>query len=86
MKKILGILSILFCLASCAEEELPIFDTENGQTLAQFTTTNLSLATPEEGTSSEVTVFVTTKSASDRMINVEVDPSSTATTSQYAIG
>jgi hypothetical protein len=85
MKKLLGILGIVLLLTACAEEELPVFDTENGQTLAQFSTTSVSLATPEEGASSEVSVTVTTKSASDRMINVAVDPTSTATAGQYNI-
>lgn len=79
------LLSVLFMITSCEQNEIPQIDT-NGPTLAQFSNTSAVLATPEEGASTQVEVVLTTKSSSDRVINLEIDPSSTATSDQYTVG
>lgn len=73
-------------ITSCDQDsELIEFDTVNGQTLAQFNSSSLVLATPEEGFTVDVEILVTTQSPSDRSITIEIDASSTATTDQYNI-
>lgn len=88
MKKLIYKLPVLLMflavLVSC-EEELVVYDVDNGQTLAQFSKASASLATPEEGASTEVEVRVTTKSSQERTVEVSVDESSTATADQYTI-
>jgi len=79
------LLSVLFLVTSCEQNEIPQIDA-NGPTLAQFSSTSAVLATPEEGASTQVEVVLTTKSSTDRVINFEVDPSSTATSDQYTVG
>jgi hypothetical protein len=78
------LVGILF-MVSCADNDIPIYDTVNGQTLAQFSLTSAVLGTPEEGASVDVDVTVTTKTDSERTITVAADPSSTATPDQYEI-
>ncbi len=86
MKKyILFFCTAFFILASCEEQEVTVFDTENGQTLAQLSVTSAALGTPAEGASIELEVQVTTKSGSDRAISLVADASSTATPDQYSI-
>tara|TARA_R110002020_G_scaffold296658_1_gene512243 strand:- start:3606 stop:4454 length:849 start_codon:yes stop_codon:yes gene_type:complete len=85
MKKYLAILCVAFIsLVSCEEDPI-IYDSSNGQTLAQFTAETASLPTPEDGASTQLTVLVSTKSDVERSITVEVDESSTASADQYAI-
>jgi len=76
----------IFLVVSCADNDIPIYDTVNGQTLAQFSLTSALLGTPAEGASVDVDVTVTTKTDSERTITLAVDPSSTATSDQYTIG
>jgi hypothetical protein len=71
-------------ISSCEEEQI-VFDAENGQTLAQFSSTSVDLGTPAEGASVDIDVTVTTKTNSERTISIMTDPSSTATTDQYTI-
>jgi hypothetical protein len=75
----------LLFIVSCADNDIPIYDTVNGQTLAQFSLTSAVLGTPEEGASVDVGVTVTTKTDSERTITVAADASSTATPDQYTI-
>ncbi|HHC78442.1 MAG TPA: hypothetical protein ENK46_01065 [Flavobacteriia bacterium] len=87
MKKYIKLVLVIFVFGflSCNTPDGVIFDSENGQTLAQFSKTTAALATPEEGTSVNIDVLVTTLSNSDREIFIEIDPSSTATPDQYSI-
>tara|TARA_R110001632_G_scaffold139164_2_gene254918 strand:- start:439 stop:1239 length:801 start_codon:yes stop_codon:yes gene_type:complete len=84
MKKYILIIAVLFAFVSCEEENI-VFDSENGQTFANFSESSILVPTPTQGASTTVDVFVTTKSDSERTISVEVDPSSTATADQYTI-
>lgn len=78
------LLVAILTLSSC-EEDTFVYDAENGQTLVEFANTSAVIATPEEGASTMVDVFVTTKSSSDRTVSVEVDPASTAPSGSYQI-
>ncbi len=85
MKKIILLFAMSLVLFTSCEEDLVVFDNENGQTLAQFSATTALLGTPAEGATYEVDVTVTTKSDSERTISIEVDGSSTATPDQYTL-
>lgn len=85
MKKYISLIALVLIGVTSCEEDLVVFDVENGQTLAQFSATSATLPTPAEGASVDVDVTVTTKSGSDRTVNLTVDPSSTATSDQYTI-
>ena len=85
MKKSIIALFILLGLFACEEEELIIFDVDNGQTLAQFSFTSALMGTAAEGATLDVEVTVTTRSDSERTISIQVDPSSTASSDQYTI-
>lgn len=88
MKKIINkfafLLGGIIILSSCESNDIPTID-ENGPTLAQFGTTSLVMGTPEEGATREVEVIVTNTSASERSIDINIDPESTATAEQYSI-
>ncbi|MGI0105330.1 hypothetical protein [Salinimicrobium sp. WS361] len=72
-------------MVSC-EEDLLVYDVDNGQTLAEFSTDGASLATAEEGASTTVEVAVSTRSSKDRSIEVVIDEEeTTATPDQYEI-
>ncbi|WP_036156419.1 hypothetical protein [Maribacter forsetii] len=75
MKKYILIIAVLFAFVSCEEENI-VFDSENGQTFANFSESSILVPTPAEGATTTVDVFVTTKADSDRTISLEVDPSS----------
>jgi len=78
---------LLFVMAgvvSC-EQEMIVYDVENGQTLAQFSRASAALPTPEEGGTTTVDVLVSTVSSSERTIEVSVDTSSTASAASYEI-
>ena len=85
MKKYLLIMTALFVLISCGDEEVVVYDVDNGQTLAQLSVTSASLGTPAEGASLVLEVQVTTKTSSDRTVSLVADASSTATPDQYSI-
>lgn len=81
----LFVASILL-FTSCEENENPIFDSVNGQTMIQFAGSSSELAVqPTVVSSAVIQVEVTTVSNSDRTITVEVDATSTATSDQYTI-
>lgn len=89
MKKIIYKIPILICfiavLVGC-ESDPTIYDVENGQTLAQFGSSSLSIGTPEEGASATAEVLVSTVASTDREIEVEVvDSLSTATAAQFSV-
>jgi len=85
---------ILFCivctviLVSCNDQEFPIIDAENGQTLVSFGSTNTSLqiVVDGEGTVS-IPVNVTTSSAQDRTFNVNIiEDATTALPGSFSVG
>lgn len=83
--KLSVVLLVVGTLVGCEEDPL-IYDINNGQTLAQFNSSSLSIGVPEEGASSTVDVLVTTVAPNDREIQVEiVDSLSTATSDQFTI-
>lgn len=88
MKKLIFKLSYilvgLVLLASCEANDIPTIG-DDDPILAQFSTTELVLATPEEGIMREVEVIVSSTSSQDRNLNVEIDPSSTATADQFSV-
>lgn len=69
---------------SC-EEELTVYDVDNGQTLAKFSQATGVIPTPVEGATLEVTVEVSTRSDVDRTVSLGVDASSTAEPGQYSL-
>lgn len=84
-KHLLLFVATLGLLTSC-EEDLVVYDVENGQTLAQFSANSATVPTPEEGAETSVTVLVTTVSDQDRQINVSVNQeASTASADQYSV-
>lgn len=89
MKKIIFrtlLLVAFISLSSCEENENPVFDNVNGQTMLRFVTSSATLPVEPTGvTSQDIEVHVTTVSDSDRTVTLEVDASSTATTDQYTI-
>ena len=86
MKKYIYILfASLGLLASC-EEDLVVYDTDNGQAVATFGgPSSATLPVPPEGAVYELPVNVTTVSNVDRSISISVDASSTADASEYTI-
>lgn len=87
--KIFAFIALISGFNSCnKDDELIVFDAENGQTLAQFSATSGLLATPADGvTSLDFSVLVTTVSSVDRTITFDIDTSvaSAATADQYSI-
>ena len=75
----------MLAAVSC-EEDLVVYDVENGQSIVAFNgATNVDLPVTQEGDSSvELEVGVTTTAGTDRSYRVSVDPSSTADPSEYA--
>ena len=86
MKKYLYILFASLGLLISCEEDLVVYDTVNGQAIAQITNgAEQTLPVPETGDSAIIEVGVSTVSDVDRSISVSVDPSSTADPSEYTI-
>lgn len=89
MKKIIYKLSVVLLvvgtLVGCEEDPL-LYDVDNGQTLAEFSSASATLPTAEEGGSTTVEVAVSTRSSQDRTIEVEIDEEeTTATPDQYEL-
>ncbi|WP_373059756.1 hypothetical protein [Zunongwangia sp. H14] len=88
MKNIINRFTILMVstmlLLSCEENEIPTIG-DDYPVLAQFSDSSVTLATPEEGASVEVDVVVTTTASTERTVNVEIDPESTASADQYSV-
>ena len=85
MKKYISIIVLSLVAFTSCEEDLKVYDVENGQTLAQFSQVSGVIPTPVDGATLEVTVGVTTKSDTDRTVSVGVDASSTAQPDQYSL-
>lgn len=84
--KLLTIVLALTVFVGC-EEDLKIFDAQNGQTAISFGgPTARTLSIPIEGLSVDIPVNSTTVSDVDRTFSVVVDANSTGNSSQYTIG
>lgn len=70
------------------EEDLIIFDADNGQTALSFGETSYSVSVPLENLSLEIPVNSTTRAAADRNFSavVNVDGTTPGTSAEYAIG
>ena len=88
MKKYLYILFASLGLLTSCEEDVVIFDGENGQTVVQFGQSSANLAITIDDTGSVVVpVDVTTISDSDRTFNVSVvEEATTADPGSYSFG
>jgi len=82
--KFLAIALFVGTFVSC-DEDLIVFDAENGQTALSFAATSFNLSIPTEGLTVEVPVQSTTSSASDRTFTVTVDLA-TGGSGEYTIG
>ncbi len=80
-------LATSFLVVSCDEEDnRVIFDVDNGETIGAFNANSTAYPVPDTGDiTADVVVGVTTRSSTDRTVNVSVDPSSTATPDMYTI-
>jgi hypothetical protein len=89
MKKQLITLLVLTCFAfvSCDEEEVVVYDVNNGQTIGQITNgSQQTLPVPDTGDTAEIVVGVTTISTIDRTVTITVvDSLTTATPAEYTI-
>ena len=75
-------------MVSCEEEGIPLFDTENGRSIAGFNggaADTRVVFNPAENTESILKVGVSTLSSSDRSVSVSVDAASTLDPSFYTI-
>lgn len=80
------IFAMILLLSNCEENENPIFDNINGQTMSQFVGSGVTIAALLGETNSvDITVLVTTISTVDRVIDVTSGPASTAGPTQYTI-
>jgi len=88
MKKSILTLFVLLCLMACGEEEVIVFDVDNGQTLLAFNgSSSVDLPVTADGNSSiTLEVGVTTRSDTERTYSVTVDPASTASIAEYTTG
>lgn len=77
----------LFLIISCdKDDELLVFDSENGQTLIKLESNSATMPTLEGvETTAIIAISVSTQSSSDRVIVLDIDPTSTATPDQYTI-
>ncbi|MDG1571988.1 hypothetical protein OZ410_06645 [Robiginitalea sp. M366] len=86
MKKFIYLLIASALFVSSCEEDVVIYDTANGQAIAQIINgAEQTLPVPDTGDTAIIEVGVTTVSDVDRTISVSVDPSSTADPSEYDI-
>lgn len=86
MKNYIIVFFIAFGLLSC-DEDLTIFDAENGQTAVSFGgASSRTLSIPEEGLTLTIPVNSTTKSSSDRTFSVVIDEATTGNSSEYLVG
>jgi len=87
IKLLFLILTLSFFTACDKDDELVVFDSENGQVALSFATTSvLSVTVQPDGSSITIPVNVTTKSDSDRSFTVSTDAASTALTGSFTLG
>lgn len=80
-----SVIALIFTTIVGCEEELLIYDADNGQTLINFANSSATLPVPEDGASYIVRVESSTRSDQDRAIQISVDSSSTAEPAEYTI-
>jgi hypothetical protein len=85
MKKIVILAFLSLALMTSCEEDLVIYDVDNGQSLSALASDSGTLPVPAEGSTFSLPVEVSTRSTADRAISVSVDPSSTALPAEYTI-
>ncbi len=76
----LGILTLFLAFSSCEENEIPLFDTDNGRAIAGFNNPTSSASiifNPAADTQNVITVGVSTLSDSDRAVQLELDAANT---------
>ncbi|MFP4846908.1 hypothetical protein [Winogradskyella sp. PE311] len=76
-------LTLVFSFTSC-EEDLVIFDADNGQTALSFASSAVTVGVCEPTV--DLTVESTTQSSSDRTYSITVNAASTAVPAEYTIG
>lgn len=78
---------MLALIVSC-EDDYPVFDADNGKTAISFENTSFDVIVPEEDTTLDIPVFVTTRSQNERAFNVQIVDSLTTdgTQDEYNIG
>lgn len=86
MKRIAMLFVAVIMVTGC-EEDLVIYDTENGEAFAGFQSNSPPdlIFNPVEDTENRYTISTSTVSSSDRTVSVTVDPSSTLDPSFYSI-
>ncbi len=87
MKNYITIIAIvLLVFTSCDDPDTIVFDSENGQALAQILNGAVqTLPVPDSGDTAIIEVGVSTVSTSDRAISISIDPASTAAPAEYTI-
>lgn len=80
-----SVIALIFTTIIGCEEDLIVYDVDNGQTLTNFANTSATLPVPESGASYTIMVESNTRSDQDRAIQISVDPSSTALPAEYTI-
>jgi hypothetical protein len=85
--KFIPIVLLALVFASC-EEDLILFDADNGQTAISFSETEYEIVIPEEDRTLEVPVNVTTRSDVERSFNVSINTEETTsgTSNEYTLG
>jgi len=81
----IGILLLALSFSWSCEEDLTVYDVDNGQNVVSLAGTSATLPVPEEGSTYALVVEATTQSSADRAISLSVDPSSTAAAGEYTI-
>ncbi len=80
-----SVIALIFTTIVGCEEELLVYDVDNGQTLSNFANSSATLPVPEDGESYTIVVESSTRSDQDRAIQINVDNNSTALPAEYTI-
>ncbi|CAM4346757.1 hypothetical protein [Gillisia hiemivivida] len=80
-----SIIALIFTALVGCEEDLIVYDVDNGQSLTAFSNSSATLPVPENGATYTLRVEAITRSNQDRAIQLNVDPSSTAAPAEYTI-
>lgn len=86
MKKYISLLFVALLAFTSCEEDLVVYDSENGQTAVSFGATSYNVSIPSEGLPIQIPVNVTTKSESERTFSVTVDDSTVGGAANYSVG
>lgn len=87
MKNIFKLVALMIFVGSftSCEEDLIVFDAENGQTALSFAATSFNLSIPTENLTLEIPVQSTTSSSAERSFSVTVD-SNTGSAGEATVG